>query len=77
MWTEKEKAVIRKEQTKIMKCGGDCKHCDHLYMKSAQISERETVYAFGCDKAKTFGANYERPSKMHEEILADYEFELN
>ena len=63
--------TIKQAITKLNKCNGDCKHCDHWRIKIASLTDHITVYAHYCDIANKAGyTGYgERLATLKQETL--------
>lgn len=47
--TKKEAARMRRSIKKLSACGGDCKSCEHVQIKTAWDGDRHGYCAFYCD----------------------------
>lgn len=78
MLTKSEQRKLETARRKLLKCGGDCKHCQSCHIYTAS-SKRAIYMAVGCDTLpeEMFGAIADYPSQLHEEAIRTVEFELS
>lgn len=78
MLTKSEQRKLETARRKLLKCGGDCKHCQSCHIYTAS-SKRAIYMAVGCDTLpeEIFGAIADTHGELYKEALDTVEFELN
>ena len=63
--------TIKQAIKELNQCNGDCKHCEHWRMKTADLTDHITVYAHYCDIANKAGYIWygERLATLKQETL--------
>lgn len=70
--------TIEKAIDGLTRCNGACKTCRHWHIKTASLTDQQTVYAHYCDFAYSIGFIWygEKLSVLKQETLKMLRFEL-
>ena len=72
--------ILRMERSirKLKKCGGNCKECDHVKIKTAGCNNSNNIYyAMYCNIDKNIQPYCNSIKNLHAETLKALQFELS
>lgn len=76
MYSEKEKAALKKKLETIRKCKGNCKDCKKLLLETTN-TKNALYYAFGCKVAPDFSPISNSTKTLKADLIEQLQFELS